>query len=320
MRLNDIENQIRRFLSGRSSKDGKILFDQWYDSTNSKNITLAEEERARLKNKLYQKISARMNTREHNTLALRLQRKKRHKRQLMGIAAAVGVLLIGAAAFFQLNASRLLVVQTSFEERHTLDLPDGTRVVLNANSRLTYYDKNPREVWLDGEAFFDVMKKEDGRTPFMVHTEDLVVEVLGTAFNVNSRRRQTKVVLEEGSVKLKLGHGEEAMMKPGDLIAYSAEEARILEKRSVQPQVHSSWKSGSLIFHKTPLSEAIQKVSDNYGVHFKFERPELKQKVIQGGVPMDNLQLSLRLIEKSIHVTIRQKEDHYLISPKQKFE
>jgi len=316
MRLNDIENQIRRFLSGRSSKDGKTLFDQWYDSANSKNITLDEEERAQLKEKLYQKISARMNTRMPNALAYRLRRKRRHKRLLMGIAAAVVVLLIGAAAFFQFNTSQPLIVQTSFEERHTLELPDGTSVILNANSRLTYYNNNPREVWLEGEAFFDVMKKEDGRTKFMVHTDDLVVEVLGTAFNVNSRHRQTKVVLEKGSVKLKLGHGQEEMMKPGDLIAYSAEEARILEKRSVQPQVHSSWKSGSLIFQKTPLSEAIQKVSDNYGVKFKFARPELKQKVIEGGVPMDNLQLCLRLIEKSIHVTIQQKEDHYLISPK----
>ena len=107
--------------------------------------------------------------------------------------------------------------QTSIQknaEKHILNVPrggeyklvlsDGTRVHANAESRLTYpvsFTGNKREVYLTGEALFEVAK--DTLHPFIVHTPYGIVEVVGTRFNVNTyEKNQTTVTLEEGAVKV----------------------------------------------------------------------------------------------------------------------
>jgi ferric-dicitrate binding protein FerR (iron transport regulator) len=116
---------------------------------------------------------------------------------------------------------------THYGETARIKLPDGSMVVLNAHSTLTYNDWSEgqtREVWLNGEAFFEVQKKHDatGRVKFVVHTGDLNVEVLGTRFNVSNRGLRTQIVLEEGKVRLRYEQETEKVidMQPGELVEY----------------------------------------------------------------------------------------------------
>lgn len=107
-------------------------------------------------------------------------------------------------------------------------LPDHSRVTLNANSRVTYYEETHpqpvREVFLEGEAFFSVVHQERASpVPFIVRTPDLTVQVLGTEFNVNTRRGRTQVVLDDGQIELQLPSEQKAAMKPGDLVEYEAQ-------------------------------------------------------------------------------------------------
>lgn len=125
------------------------------------------------------------------------------------IASSVAsILIIASVAFFQFFHSSEVLYATGFGEQMEIELPDGTSVTLNANSKLAYNSKKSRVVQLEGEAFFEVVKKIETNENFQVITPDLAVTVLGTSFNVNARNDQTKVYLEEGIVELKIEEEE----------------------------------------------------------------------------------------------------------------
>src|SRR5690606_19390960 len=149
-----------------------------------------------------------------------------------GIAATI-VLLIGLFFYLggttNISGSREIVYTTGFGERLEVELNDDSHITLNANSELRWSEewkeKGNRQAILKGEAFFEV-KKQNG-IPFIVNTNDVAVEVLGTSFNVDSREEKTVVYLDEGKVNLRLKDqqdqedlkkDQEIVMKPGDQV------------------------------------------------------------------------------------------------------
>jgi ferric-dicitrate binding protein FerR (iron transport regulator) len=144
-------------------------------------------------------------------------------------AAAVITLLILAAGSFYFWQNRTVTYETAYGESQRIKLPDGSFVDLNAHSTLAMSANWPeganREVLLNGEAFFTVSKKQQQGKPikFTVHTSDLDVEVKGTQFDVSTRKQQTKVVLSEGSVQLRLNErpgNQSLQMRPGDAVVF----------------------------------------------------------------------------------------------------
>ena len=123
----------------------------------------------------------------------------------IGIAASVLLVALLIGFLLRNSVPDETVVATQYGETQEFTLPDGTEVFLNANSTLRYSaDETPREVWLEGEAYFQVVKQKNGLTKraddFRVHTQNLTVRVLGTRFVVDSRKEQ--VVLDEGKVEV----------------------------------------------------------------------------------------------------------------------
>jgi transmembrane sensor len=121
-----------------------------------------------------------------------------------GIAASV-LILISFAVYLFSDSIFYDTYATSFGMTRNILLEDGSEVTLNANSTLkvpkNLLTSESREVWIEGEGFFSIAKKPN-RVRFLVHTDNLNVEVLGTKFNVNNRRGNTEVVLSEGSIRL----------------------------------------------------------------------------------------------------------------------
>ena len=237
------------------------------------------------------------------------------KKKFWMSAAASVIFLMGAAAFlFWMNEPQTILHQTTFGETLELKLSDGTQVALNANSSIKYFKENPREVWLEGEAFFEVEKKYQSGEIFLVRTNDLTVEVLGTAFNVHTRKEKTEVLLEEGKVNLQLENGIEKEMKPGDLISFSAKSNQILEnKKAVQPEKHTSWKDGSLLFENISLGEAMDRITEVYGVEVNFSNKEISKKRIHVGVPTTNLDICIKAMERSCGIKIKQNDNLLII-------
>jgi transmembrane sensor len=229
-------------------------------------------------------------------------------------ASLVFITLIGAALFWHQN--RAINIVTAYGESRTLFLPDSTKVTLNSNSSIHFSASNfrnkKREVWLEGEAFFAVVHKNDHQN-FLVHTDELHVEVLGTKFDVNSRRGKTRVVLEEGRVKLNLRSpdSEPFIMKPGELVEFTETDPQP-KKKIVDPDNYLSWKNNRLIFVSTSLLDIAHLLEDNYGYHVTFADEELDSRKFTGSASSDNVEELLQKLSIVFGLDI-QKDNKNLI-------
>ncbi|WP_408044291.1 FecR family protein [Tenacibaculum litopenaei] len=234
---------------------------------------------------------------------------------IMKFAVAASILLaisFGVLTYTGLN-NALVTHETAFGETLNIKLPDGTEVALNSNSEITYHKNDVRNIWMKGEAFFKVNKLPSKEAKFFVNTKDLTVEVYGTEFNVNTRREKTKVYLDEGNIWLTLNNGNSKKMFPGDYIEYSSDEKKILiDKHIVSKEQHLSWTQGTLLFNNLTLHQALEKISDTYGVNFDFKVPTSKDIRITGAVPTSNLTICLNAIKKSANINIK-KENGKLV-------
>jgi ferric-dicitrate binding protein FerR (iron transport regulator) len=258
---------------------------------------------------------------EWKKLEARIQTKtkvpKSKVRFLRKFSAAASVLLIMSLGFYFLSNNAKITHKTNFGEILNIKLQDGSDVTLNSNSSLSYYKNESRKVWLSGEAFFQVDKKVVTKAKFWVITKDLSVEVFGTSFNVSTKKEKTAVFLEEGNIWLKLKNGEDKKMIPGNYVSYSAEENKILEDKNIfNPIVKTSWKDGSLLFENLSLEKAMEKIEESYGYSIVFKDDNSKDILITGAVPITNIDICIKAIEKSAGVLIIKKEKSLVISRK----
>ncbi|WP_417885551.1 FecR family protein [Zunongwangia sp.] len=161
----------------------------------------------------------------------------------------------------------------------SLLLADGSRVYLNSESTLRFPENFPntgnREVYLTGEGFFDISK--DTEHPFLVNTEKLQVEVLGTRFNVNAYKGSKKITttLAEGSVKLKQGK-QQTTLVPGEAGTWSKAKQSITVAK-VKVANNTAWVENRLLFIDEPFESIIEKIERSYGVKIINNNPALKK-------------------------------------------
>ena len=232
------------------------------------------------------------------------------------LSIAAGIILLFSFSIYFLNNSNTTYT-TGFGEVLNLKLQDGSLVTLNANSSLSYSKENPRKVWLKGEAYFQVDKKETINTKFWVLTNDLKVEVYGTIFNVNSRKEKTQVFLEEGNIWLSLKNGKSKKMLPGNFVSFSSKQNKILENYTkVLATEKTSWKNGTLTFNNTTLIDVLKKITETYGYKIIYKNTEIKNTLITGTIPTTNLNICLKAIEKSANVIITKENTRLVVSKK----
>jgi len=233
-------------------------------------------------------------------------------------SAAASVLLLLSLGFYFLNSNSKITHRTNFGEILNIKLQDGSNVTLNSNSKLSYYKNESRKVWLSGEAFFQVDKKVVTQAKFWVITKDLSVEVYGTSFNVSTKKEKTAVFLEEGNIWLKLKNGADKKMIPGNYVSYSSKENKILEDKNIfNPIIKTSWKDGSLFFENLSLEKAMEKIEETYGFSIVFKDEKSKNTLITGAVPITNIDICIKAIEKSVDVIINKQGNRLIISKKQ---
>ena len=239
-----------------------------------------------------------------------------------GVAAVLVLLILTVAALLVTQPwDRKVVYATGYGERQEFVLPDSSVIILNANSQV-YYDKfwsdqGAREVWIQGEAFFKISQIDtvllEARLkkykPFIVHTERMDIEVLGTQFNVHARKRKTSVTLNSGKVALRVHkpEGEENItMVPGEKITYDPEEKH-LTKSWVAPEDETAWRYNKLVFDKTPLHEVAAVIEDYYGIQVVFENQQMHEREYVGSVTLDNVDALIKAISKLYNLEIERK-------------
>jgi len=249
---------------------------------------------------------------KENKKVVHLNNRISHRIQKYAAVAAISILFIVLGNNF-LNSSSEVVHKTGFGEIIDLKLPDGTSVVLNGNSEIKYDTENPRDIELQGEAYFKVKPIPSTNAKFWVKTNDLKVEVYGTQFHVNTREEKTDVMLDEGSIHLVLQNGTTKKMAPGELVSFSKENDRVTHHKVTKELSYSLWREGTYVFNNSSLQEVMNNIEQAYGMKVEFIDEELKHQLLTGGIPNQNLKICLSAIEKATGTRMVQKEDRLII-------
>jgi transmembrane sensor len=233
-------------------------------------------------------------------------------------AAAVAVLLVASGLFYWIK--KPMEIHTAYGNQRQLTLSDGTKIILNANSTLTYgrnfEDAPQREVWISGEAFFNVAKviRNGKKVPFTVHTDQLDIQVLGTAFNISNRRGRVDVALEHGAVKLIDAHNKlnTMLLKPGEKATKMTSIAPI-EKEKVDVKEYTSWKQKMLHYKRRSLKDLAQMIYDTYGIEVIIENKELMEETFTGSFPSDSVAVFFDKLGKLYPVEITKRDGKYYL-------
>ena len=234
-----------------------------------------------------------------------------------------GVVLLVYNIFYFNRGSENVLVQTKYGNVKHLVLPDSSSIVLNANSKLEYNGKwkrnKIREVWLEGEAFFDVkhLNRDESRVKagdhFIVHLKDLDIEVLGTSFNIRSRRGKTEVVLQTGKIKVSFRNkAADFLMKPDDILVYNHAESKII-RDTIVAQDYTAWKDRKLILHDPTISEVVQYLEDNFGKKIILEKKDFGARKIEGPILYNNLDDALFIISMVLQADVIKQDDNKII-------
>ncbi len=208
-----------------------------------------------------------------------------------------------------------------YGKRTRVTLSDQSVVWLNSGSRLVFpakFGKQKREVYLEGEAIFEVA--HDSTHPFHVLTESLSVKVLGTVFNISAYRDDslTSTVLVMGSVELSypgkaLFGNSGCRMTPGMLVRYDPGTGNI-QSSEVDTRLYTSWRDGYLIFHKQPLINILKKISRYYNVEIRLEDPLLGNETFSGSLDLKTSAPDLlQVVTEIIHARVEDVDNQIII-------
>ncbi len=227
--------------------------------------------------------------------------------RIFWVAAAASVLLFWFLFRSNENAgvdSIHNTVSTKAGDKANINLPDGSKVWLNGDSKITYvgdFGNKTREVFLSGEAFFDVAK--DKTKPFIIHTRTINLKVLGTAFNVRSydNEKETETALVHGSVEVTLRNrpDQKILLKPGEKLLVKnipADTAVIYKKQkhdedipiavltnmnyygTDSSSVETSWTKNQLVFNNEPLDKIALNLERWFNVRVMIINESLKKE------------------------------------------
>lgn len=213
------------------------------------------------------------------------------------IAAAACIVLAGSIFFYtnylenqkaelaELKAPEETIIKSNPKgQKSTIMLSDGTKVILNSESELTYttgYGKKDRKVTLSGEAFFEVAENPD--KPFTVQTNHLNTTALGTSFNVLAYENEfEEVSLLSGKVRVEKNRDNKhhEILTPGEMIQLDREVNMV--KKAFDPEHKAMWRNGILYLKDTPFDVTIAKLERWYGVDFKIEKGPSKSLTCNG--------------------------------------
>jgi transmembrane sensor len=251
-------------------------------------------------------------------------KRKREFIKSIGKIAAFALVLITSTVFLTLHfvqkPTREIATNTLYVpagQRAQLTLEDGTTVWLNAQSTLTYpshFAGKERKVAITGEAFFDVAKNP--RKPFIVESQDIRLEVLGTQFNVYEypQTGYSRIALIEGSVKIYRGDNESdnIVLKPNQEVILQGENVSISE---ITNPNHFLWKDGIYCFENERLLDIIEKLQLYYDVTIRVEDPEIFNVRYTGKFRQrDGIDEILRIIRKIHPFHIVKDRDNNIIT------
>lgn len=205
-------------------------------------------------------------------------------------------------------------------EYHTIEVPiggeyqlrldDGTKVYLNSGTRLrypSYFEGKERNVELEGEAYFEVTKNNN---PFIVHTSNLDIKVLGTSFNISAYEEDSQVnaTLVNGKVQVLTKHNTSVYdLTPGYNLNYQ-KGSNAVTTQKVDVEFYIAWVRGEFIFNNQNLEDILTQLSRWYDFSVEYEDPSLRNMKFTGGAEKKR-SISYMLKQIELVTNIKFKED-----------
>jgi len=284
-KYNHDETFLARWISGELSPEELNEFEKSQDYPVLKRINDASQ---RLESPKFDEQALFDRLKNNRTSPVKVDKKviKLIPNWAYAVAASV---IIALALFYTLNAETQF--NTGFGEQLAVVLPDNSKAQLNANSELDFKSrnwKNNRMLNLKGEAFFDVQKGQS----FKVLTDEGVVEVLGTEFNVISRANYFEVRCQEGKVKVT------SLKTNGEIILLPGKAIRIVNNKSEKWDYNinePNWLMGESTFQNTPISQVIIALENQFEITFDTSNVNLSDR-FTGGFTHKDLNLALKTV------------------------
>jgi len=203
-------------------------------------------------------------------------------------------------------------------KRSLLTLSDGSRIWVNAGTRVAYpvtFDKKKREIFVDGEIYAEI--SHDKNRPFIVKTEKMDVEVLGTKFDVMAYKKDTvqNIILVSGSVKIHNNRQNKAIvLSPNEMYSFGNELSKI---QKVDVEEYISWRTGIYQYNSESLGKIIECLSHYYGCSINCSSPQVSQMKFSGKLDLkDKLDMVLGGIAQTAPIAYRYDNGVYIITNK----
>jgi ferric-dicitrate binding protein FerR (iron transport regulator) len=221
-----------------------------------------------------------------------------YKNWSVGIAASI-IVLFGLFMFLDNDK---VSIETGFGERKSFVLLDGSEVILNSKSQITYDEDNwnkERTLNLKGEAYFKVAKGE----AFTVNTDNGSVTVLGTQFNVNSTNDFFDVVCYEGKVSVSTNSSAHILLPTHSVRKINGDPSESSTTQLLKP----TWINGESTFKSIPIKYVITALEDQYNIKIDSESID-DTTIFSGSFPHNNLNNALLTVFEALHIKFKEKE------------
>jgi len=331
---NEINLIISKFLSGTATMTESEAFLQWLNQSKEnrqyyfivKRIWFEDYETEK-KEKILESAFERLKIRtvlaaDHSVTC----RKKINTLKKLSVAATL-LILLGISFFLCYEIYNIYEFEQTVHEistpkggRTSLTLPDGTKVWLNSGSSLTYkagFGRTDRNVFLEGEAFFDVQTHSNKH--FTVNTSDMDVRVLGTQLNVKSYPEDelTETTLLKGKAEVNIVQEGKVLssvvVSPDQRAMYSRNVDTLYLQNVEEAAEYSSWKEGRLVFRSEALSNIARDLERFYNVEIYFKNESAKDIRFSGTLEEVSIEAVLRAIERVSPITYEvEKNQIYL--------
>ncbi|MDR3695122.1 FecR domain-containing protein [Mucilaginibacter sp.] len=282
MSTTDIDVLLDKYKKGETSPEETAIVENWLknpDSLETDWAKMAGDKQELWLKRQFLRIESSIEANENKVVRLAPRRKWRP-----AWAAAAAILFIslsvGLYALIRKTAvpDQLISLTAPVNGKKAINLADGSFVNVNAGSELKYpkaFDRRTREVYLSGEAYFDIHHDPD--KPFIIHTGKVVTTVLGTAFNIKEDKISHAVIVTVTRGKVSVSNGSKliGVLTPNQQISFNTVNSKA-EQRTVDAMQVVAWQRIGLKFEDITFGQAAQQLETKFKVKISFASDKVK--------------------------------------------
>jgi transmembrane sensor len=281
MSKNDIEELLNRYTKGEASAEETERVETWLNNTgdtNSEWQQMDKPDKDKWLSGLFTEIEETISEPKVVVMPPR-------KTLWRSIAAVAALLAISFTVYLEwsviqskLHTVQLTTLNVSANQKKQITLADGSRVWVNAGSELKYpkdFTGTTREVYLSGEAYFDV--KHDATKPFIIHTGKVITTVLGTAFNIKEDKNLHTIVVTVTRGKVSVANGDQPLgiITPNQQISFNIVNEEHFQKDIDAKQV-IAWQESDIRFEDITFADAAAQLQQRFKVKIGFGNDKIK--------------------------------------------